>query len=183
MRKGNVRRESLRPKSGAGPVLPAYARAVRTLSVGLHPYVALLPKVKASPAFVRIAPEGDGERLLESARVRIDEERGFAYIDTGAPCIVLAHGYYREGSDLDLYLDLLHELTHLRQLRQGLELWDESFAYPDRPTEIEGYAVAVAEGRRLGMSEAEVLVHLSNPWMSEAEVARLLRHVDEFLGG
>ena len=29
-----------------------------------------------------------------------------------------------------------------------MDLWDERFAYVDRITEIEGYAVAVEEGRR-----------------------------------
>jgi hypothetical protein len=50
-----------------------------------------------------------------------------------------------------------------------------------RPTEIEGYAVAVEEGRRLGMSEDEIVVHLSNPWMSPTDVRELLAGIDRFL--
>jgi len=76
---------------------------------------------------------------LERARIEIREGRGYAFVDVEAPCIVLSEWYYREGGDLDLYLDLLHELAHLRQLEEGLDLWDERFEYVDRPTEIEGY--------------------------------------------
>jgi hypothetical protein len=82
---------------------------------------------------------------------------------------------------VDLYLDLAHELTHLRQLAEGRNLWDHSLHYVDRPTEIEGYAVAVEEGLRLGMTEDEIIRHLSNPWLSEAETARLRENIDRFL--
>jgi hypothetical protein len=43
--------------------------------------------------------------------------------------------------------------------------------------------VAIEEGRRLGMTEQDVFLNLSNPWMTETEVRRLIRHVDTFLGG
>jgi hypothetical protein len=82
---------------------------------------------------------------------------------------------------LDLYLDLAHELTHLRQLAEGKNLWDHSIHYVDRPTEIEGYAVAVEEGLRLGMTETEIIRHLSNPWLSDADVARLRKNIKRFL--
>jgi hypothetical protein len=51
----------------------------------------------------------------------------------------------------------------------------------DRPTEIEGYAVAIEEGRRLGLTAEDIVLHLSNPWMTAEEIDRLLGHVDTFL--
>ena len=113
--------------------------------------------------------------------VQIRGDRGYAFVDVGQPCIVLSEQYFRDGAELDIYLDLLHELTHLRQLEEGFDLWDERFAYVDRPTEVEGYAVAIEEGRRLGMTDREVVDHLSNPWMTAEETTRLLRNVDAFL--
>ena len=120
-------------------------------------------------------------RLLESACVQIRGGRGYAFVDVEIPCIVVSEWYFREGDERDLYLDLLHELTHLRQLEEGLDVWDERFEYVERPTEIEGYAVAIEEGRRLGMTDEDVVLHLSNPWMTEKEVHRLLGYVDQFL--
>ncbi len=162
--------------------LPNFARLDRSLPAGLHPYLALLPRAAESPALRRIEtaafPAG---RLLESARVLIQPGEGYAFVDVEWPAIVLFESYYRRGSALDLYLDLLHELTHIRQLQEGHDLWDERFEYVDRITEIEGYAVAVEEGRRLGMTDEHVIRHLSNPWMTPEDVRRLDEHIVKFL--
>jgi hypothetical protein len=162
--------------------LPEYAVVNRSLPEGLHPYLALLPHVARSPAMARITSSPQAAKtLLDNARVMVRAGRGYAFVDTGTPCIVLSEWYYRSGSGLDLYMDLLHELTHIRQHHEGMDLWDENFAYVDRITEVEGYAVAVEEGRRLGMTEREVVRHLSNPWMTAEDVQRLLENMARFL--
>jgi hypothetical protein len=162
--------------------LPEYARVVRNLGRGLHPYRSLLPRIEESPAALRIeSPATPLGPLLDSARVRIKTGEGYCFVDVKTPAIVLFDEYYRQANPLDLYLDLAHELTHLRQLAEGMDLWDHSIHYVDRPTEIEAYAVAVEEGLRLGMTEAEIIRHLSNPWLSESDVARLRRNIDKFL--
>ena len=126
-------------------------------------------------------PAHPPEQILAGARVRIEPEDGYVWVDDEVPAIVLTERYYRTGHARDLYLDMLHELTHLRQLAEGRNIWDERLRYVDRPTEIEGYAIAIGEGRRLGMSEAEILRHLSNPWMNADDVLRLRAHVERFL--
>lgn len=169
------------PRAPAGP-MPGFARVVRGLADGMHDYLELLPLAAASPALRRIAPDpGVRERLLAGAKVRLEAMRSFCWVDIVVPCIVLNTGYYRDGSELDLYLDLLHELTHLRQVAEGRNVWDDSFDYVDRPTEIEAYAVAVEEGRRLGMTGEDVVVHLSNPWMSAADVNKLVANVEALI--
>jgi len=162
--------------------LPEFAIVVRTLGAGIHPYRDLLPRADESPAVRRIeTPAMPIGTLLESARVRIKPGEGYCWVDIKIPAITLIEEYYRQANPLDLYLDLMHELTHLRQHAEGRDIWDHSLHYVDRPTEIEGYAVAVEEGMRLGMDEDEVIRHLSNPWMSDEEVSRLRRNIDAFL--
>jgi hypothetical protein len=164
--------------------LPAFARPVRDLGAGEHPFLALLPGFAESPAHRRIATDRhDPHEVARAARVHIRPERSYCWIDVEVPCIVLAQHYYETGTDLDLYLDLLHELTHVRQLHEGRDLWDARFAYHRRPTEIEGYAVAVEEARRLGLTETEIVEHLSNPWMSPQDVRELFQAIDAFLRG
>ncbi len=162
--------------------LPEYAQVVRTLTCGMHSFHSLLPRFEESPAARRVeSPAVPLRVLLNDARVRIKPGDGYIWVDVKVPAIVLIEGYYHRANPVDLYLDLAHELTHLRQLTEGKNLWDHSLHYVDRPTEIEGYAVAVEEGLRLGMTEDEILHHLSNPWMKDAEVARLRTNIERFL--
>jgi hypothetical protein len=162
--------------------LPEYALVVRTLPSGDHPYRSLLPRIDESPVARRIeSPLTSLSKLLADARVRIKQREGYCFVDIVIPAIVLSEAYYQKANPIDLYLDMAHELTHLRQLAEGQNLWDHSLDYVDRPTEIEGYAVAVEEGLRLGMTEAEIIQHLSNPWMSEAETTRLRKNIERFL--
>lgn len=162
--------------------LPEYAIVNRTLGCGLHPYRLLLPRFEESPTVRRIeTPDIPIGPLLDEARVKIKKGEGFLYVDVKIPAIVLIEDYYHKANALDLYIDLAHELTHVRQMLEGKNIWDHSLDYVDRPTEIEGYAVAVEEGIRLGMTEEQVIQHLSNPWLSDEEVIRLRRNIDMFL--
>ena len=162
--------------------LPEYAHVVRNLPCGIHPYRRLLPRLEESPVARRIeSPATKLALLMDDARVLIKSGEGYCYVDVKIPAIVLFLEYYEHANPLDLYLDLAHELTHLRQLAEGQNLWDHSLHYVDRPTEIEGYAVAVEEGLRLGMTEAQILQHLSNPWLNESEVARLRHNIERVL--
>lgn len=164
--------------------LPEYVIVNRTLDCGLHPYRLLLPRFEESPAARRIAtPTIPIGPLMDKARVKIKKGEGYLYVDVKIPAITLIEGYYRRANAVDLYLDLAHELTHLRQLEEGRNIWDHSLHYVDRPTEIEGFAVAVEEGIRLGMKEEEVIQHLSNPWLNDDEIDRLRKNIDRFLAG
>lgn len=164
--------------------LPEYAQVVRTLGRGTHPYRSLLPRFEESPAVRLVETEAFPiGPLLDNALVRIKTHKGYCFVDVQIPAIVLSDDYYARANPLDLYLDLAHELTHLRQLEEGRNLWEHSIPYVDRPTEIEGYAVAVEEGLRLGMTEEQIIRHLSNPWLNDGEVARLRKNIEQFLNG
>jgi hypothetical protein len=167
-----------------GIELPEYARVVRGLPCGDYVYRKLLPRIDESPVRRRIeTSKTPFDRLVDNAIVRIKKrERGYCYVDVLVPAVTVSEHYYLNGNDLDLYLDLAHELTHLRQNLEGENIWEHSIPYVDRPTEIEAYAVAIEEGRRLGMTDADIMTHLSNPWMSKEEIARLRNNIEEFLG-
>jgi len=159
-----------------------FARPFRGLGLGEHRFLTLLPVALDSPAVRLIETNAfPVSFLMKRARIWLLAKEGFCWIDETVPCIVLTQHYYQNGNDLDLYLDLLHELTHIRQIFEGRDVWEEKIPYHRRPTEIEGYAVAVAEGRRLGMDELAIIKHLSNPWMTTDQVAELLKSVNNFL--
>jgi len=58
--------------------------------------------------------------------------------------------YLRTGDRVDIYLDVVHELCHVKQWMDGRELFDYQYDYVDRPTEIEAYRYTVLEAKRLG---------------------------------
>lgn len=89
--------------------------------------------------------------------------------------LVIGLKYLSEADERYLYLDIIHELIHLKQHLDGRKLFDEEYSYADRPTEIEAYQYTVEEGRRLGMTEEEIAEYLYVEWMNRNEFARMLK--------
>jgi len=85
--------------------------------------------------------------------------------------------YLKEGNELHIYLDIVHELVHIRQHMEGKELWDKKYAYVDRPTEVEAYQAAVKEGMRLGLKDTDLVEYLRVEWVTEEEFSRMLRNL------
>jgi len=75
-------------------------------------------------------------------------------------------------------LDIVHELVHVKQHRKGLDLYDRSVSYVDRPTEIEAYAITVREARRIGLTDVAIFEYLSVDWISSEEHCRLAKRLN-----
>ena len=99
----------------------------------------------------------------------------FVSNDDGSITIGLNH--LRRAPDEILYLDIIHELCHVKQHLQGRELYDRSRAYVDRETEIEAYEVTVKEARRIGLNEKAILDYLRVSWITSEEHQRLARRL------
>jgi hypothetical protein len=91
---------------------------------------------------------------------------------------VISKGYLNTGDKTDIYLDLIHELCHVKQFMDGRELFDPRYDYVERPTEIEAYRYAVQEARRLGLSEERICLYLRTEWMNEYDFKRLAKAVN-----
>jgi hypothetical protein len=88
--------------------------------------------------------------------------------------------YLRTGETRAIYLDVIHELVHVKQFRDGRKLsgdFGKRFEYVDRPTELEAYKHTLKEARRLGMTDEEIVDYLNVTWLDEEEVSRLARHL------
>jgi hypothetical protein len=77
-----------------------------------------------------------------------------------------------------LYLDIIHELCHVKQHLQGRNLYDERKAYVDRETEIEAYQITVQEARRIGLNDDAISNYLSVTWITTEEHKRLARRLN-----
>ena len=148
----------------------------RKTSVGLHPFASVFSGFERVGA-VRAIFGKKTDEVLGNLSVEISEGRGYMKIDDKRGSIVVNGKYLGEGKVVDLYLDVIHELVHIRQHAEGKELWDRKYEYVDRPTEIEAYKVAVKEARRLGMTEGQVAQYLMVEWIPEEDFQRFLRNL------
>ena len=152
-------------------------RANRKVEAGKHAILEVFPGLDKSVAFRAIFPDGLREEVLRDCRIDVVPEDMYMYIDDEAGNVVAGLGYLKTGEEKIVYLDVLHELTHIRQWHAGKELWDRRYNYVDRPTEIEAYQVAVDEARRLGMTDREIADYLRVEWTSREEHERLCQHL------
>jgi hypothetical protein len=96
------------------------------------------------------------------------------YVDDDDGSLVVGLEYLRTADLKYLYLDVIHELVHVKQYREGKELFDESYSYVDRPTEIEAYRCTVEEGRNIGMTDDALAEYLHVEWITQKQHERLL---------
>jgi hypothetical protein len=116
--------------------------------------------------------------VLSHLTVEISWIMGYMYVDSSDGHIVISKGYLNTGDKTDIYLDLIHELCHIKQFMDGKELFDPRYDYVDRPTEIEAYRYAVQEAKRLGLSEERIRCYLWTEWMGENDFRRLAKAVN-----
>ena len=118
------------------------------------------------------------EKILSQLKVEFTWIGGYMFVDGTEGRLVINLQYLSSGDKVDIYLDLIHELFHIRQLREGRELFDARYDYVERPTEVEAYRYTVKEARRLGLSDERILEYLKTEWMSMEDLKRLAKAVD-----
>lgn len=117
-------------------------------------------------------------QILRGVKVEFFTSRwGYMGVSDEDGHLLVSTHYLRTGNPRDIYLDVIHELVHVKQFRDGRKLFPRGFKYPDSPTEIEAYKHCIAEGRRLGMTDRQILGYLKVFWMDKAELRRLARNV------
>ncbi len=113
--------------------------------------------------------------MLGDLRVEVFGRSGFMGVSDEDGHIFASEYYLKEGEEWSIYLDVVHELVHVKQFMEGKELFDGKYGYVDRPTEIEAYRLTVKEARRIGLNENEIYDYLEVPWVSEAEHLKLAK--------
>jgi hypothetical protein len=113
------------------------------------------------------------DEVLRGLRVELTWIGGYMWVSNRDGHLVASARYLNEGNKVDVYLDVIHELVHVKQFLEGKELFDERFNYVDRPTEVEAYRIAVEEARRIGLSEQRILEYLKTEWMTDEDMRKL----------
>jgi len=85
--------------------------------------------------------------------------------------------YLNNGDKTDIYLDVVHELCHVKQHLEGKELFSVGYDYVDRPTEVEAYRYTVQEAKRIGLSDQQILRYLQTEWISDEDLKKLVKNM------
>jgi hypothetical protein len=118
------------------------------------------------------------KEILSHLKVEFSWIGGYMYVDGADGHLVINKNYLNTGNKTDIYLDLIHELCHVKQFLDGRELFDPRYDYVERPTEIEAYRYCVQEAKRLGLSEERICLYLKTEWMSDYDLKRLTKSVN-----
>ena len=118
------------------------------------------------------------EKVLNNLKVEFGSRGGYMGVSDEDGHLTISARYLRDGDEREIYLDIIHELVHVKQFRNGIELHDNRFGYTNRPTEIEAYTHTVKEARRIGMTEKEIYEYLRMKRMSEEDVKNLAAAVN-----
>jgi hypothetical protein len=113
--------------------------------------------------------------IMVQTKVFVVDRPHEMFVDNDDGSITIGLTHLRCSSDEILYLDIIHELCHVKQHLQGRDLYDKHKAYVDRETEIEAYQVNVQEARRIGLNDDAICDYLRVAWITPEEHKRLVR--------
>jgi hypothetical protein len=113
------------------------------------------------------------EQVLRDLKVEFTWASGYMGVNSANGHLMVSPKYLNNGDKTDIYLDVIHELVHVKQFMDGKDLFDTRYTYTERPTEIEAYRYAVEEAKRLGLSDARICEYLKTEWMDEKELRHL----------
>jgi hypothetical protein len=171
---------------------PKGFRVAREMPAGRHPLLAVFPGLDTLPPAKRMEPDAKQRaRLFEDTCVEVVDADMWMYvaphdmpstfrgrwkpvISPGSDCIVVGKGHLANSPALMLFMDIYHELCHIRQRQAGANLWEPGVSYVKRWTEVEAYRFVVDEARSVGVSDGFLREYLKVEWITAKEHRELL---------
>lgn len=118
---------------------------------------------------------GEETDVLRNLKDEFTWIRSYMWVSSEDGHLVVSSWYLKNGDLIDIYLDIIHELVHVKQFIDGKELFDSSHSYVDRPTEVEAYRHVVEEARNLGLSDERICDYLKTEWMIDEDLKQLAK--------
>ncbi|MGI0080116.1 MAG: hypothetical protein ACRECH_10880, partial [Nitrososphaerales archaeon] len=115
----------------------------RDVKINLCPFTDYFQGFEKVEVISALFGEKTGE-VLQNLKVEFYSSK-FGYMgvsDEDGHLLVSAH-HLRTADPIVIYLDIVHELHHVKQFFDGKELFNDDFEYVDSPVEIEAYKATV----------------------------------------
>lgn len=153
-------------------------RVRRSAGVGEHKLAEVFGGLEASSALVNVfGSEEEMTKTLGHLKLRVEPFESGLWLDRDTGTICVGYRHLSTAKSDFLYLDVIHVLVHVRQFLEGRELYDQAFEYVERPTELEAYRYTVAEARRVGLKEDEILKYLRLDAADDSELGKLMERI------
>lgn len=150
----------------------------RKLEPGRYKIPEAFPGLREDPMMVGIFGSTEAVNdTLDTIDLNLMDVPHYMNVNNDDGTINVGLGHLRNSESEVLYLDILHELFHVKQQKEGVDLYPKGVAYADRTTELEAYAFGVKVARNIGMTDKEILDYLWVEWISPEENRILAKRV------
>jgi hypothetical protein len=149
-------------------------KIIRDVEVSTYPFTDFFKGFEKVNAVQQLFGEKT-EEVLSNLKIEFSGRRGYMGVSNIDGHIIISALYLNKGDLIDIYLDIIHELVHVKQFMDGIELFDRHYTYVDRPTEIEAFVHAVMEARNLGLTDARILEYLRTEWITDEDLKKLAK--------
>ncbi|XES78293.1 MAG: hypothetical protein ACBZ72_05310 [Candidatus Bathyarchaeia archaeon] len=115
-------------------------------------------------------------KILEKIKVKFTHDTIYMRV-TDQGHLLINPDYFQTGNPTDLYLDIIHELVHVKQVFDGRSS-NPKVNYVERPLEIEAYGITVDEAKRLNLTEEQIVNYLESELVQGADLTKLCATLD-----
>jgi len=149
-------------------------KILRNAEVAMVPFTDYFQGFEKVDAVRRIFGDKT-EEVLKNLKIEFSGRRGYMGVSNIDGHLIVSAEYLNNGDIVDIYLDVIHELTHVKQFMDGKDLFDRRYNYVTNPTEVEAHRNAVEEARRLGLSDERICNYLQTEWISDEDLMILAK--------
>jgi hypothetical protein len=115
-------------------------------------------------------------KVLKDLRVEFFSLRfGYMSVSDEDGHLLISTNHLKNAELKVIYLDVIHELFHVKQFMEGKNLFQNEFEYVDSPIEVPAYKFTIEEAKRIGMKTNEIIEYLKVEWVTEEQHARLVK--------
>jgi len=150
----------------------------RKLEPGRYKIPDAFPDIRQDTLILEIfGSKEEVDCILDTIYIKVVDVPHYMNVDNNDGTINVGLGHLKQSEPVILYLDIIHELFHVKQQRKGIDLYDRSVAYVDRQTEIEAYEFTVKAAREIGLTDKEILDYLWVEWITPEDHVRLAKRL------
>ncbi len=148
---------------------------VRDAPVALHPFTEFFKGFESVDAVKELFGSKTSQVLSKLKVEFFSSPFGYMSVSEDDGHLLISTHHLKNSPTEVLYLDVVHELFHVKQFLDGEKLFRNEFEYVDNPVEVAAYKFTVKEARRIGMKTKDIVEYLKVDWVDEEQHARLVK--------